>query len=156
MAIAFPLADCYVPRAMNVREIRRQNLRLLIEDSGLKQAGFAKRYDLDAVVISQILNEHRNMGHEFARKVEENVGLEPGAMDHQMSLDVKERQKIVGETTKKSNDETRLFEILAVWRSGNDDIRRMIHDAAMGAVERAKHAKRTGVVRTKPGRKGSP
>lgn len=59
---------------MDPRDIRRLALKLLIEQAG-STAEFARRHDLDATYLSQLVNGHRNMGERSARNIEAKAGL---------------------------------------------------------------------------------
>jgi hypothetical protein len=67
---------------MNSKEIRRKNLRALVErtDSG---AAFAKQADIAPSLLSQILSQNptRNIGDRLARKIEDKLGLASGWLD---------------------------------------------------------------------------
>jgi transcriptional regulator with XRE-family HTH domain len=63
---------------MNMNETRKANLRRIISKatpSG-QVADFARKYSLDPSYISQLLNEHRNIGEKSARNIEAKLGLE--------------------------------------------------------------------------------
>jgi len=65
---------------MDIREIRRENLRRLVEKFGTK-AKFGRHYDVDATYLSQILNGHRNLGEKAARKLEKSLNLNEFELD---------------------------------------------------------------------------
>lgn len=72
---------------MDISEIRRQNLLLLI-DKFKTQAEFADKIDKPASYISQLKKgknkkgKETNMGSEFARDIEKKLGLEYGWLDN--------------------------------------------------------------------------
>lgn len=80
--------------SMNINEIRKLNLRRLIERSSPsgKVADFAKTYDIDASYLSQLLNKHRTMGEKSARNIEIKVGLSAGDLDKPVSGAVAEKE----------------------------------------------------------------
>ncbi len=67
---------------MNSKEIRRKNLRALVDkaDSG---AAFAKQADIAPSLLSQILGQNptRNIGDRLARKIEDRLTLPAGWLD---------------------------------------------------------------------------
>lgn len=68
---------------MEIQEIRRNNLRSLVEQEK-SLAEFGRKHGLDAVYLGQILNTDntgRNMGERYARKMEQHLGLPQGYMD---------------------------------------------------------------------------
>lgn len=65
---------------MDIRTIRRENLRLIV-DGFKSKAEFARRYDVDPTYVSQILNGHRKLGEKAARNLEEAIRLDPLALD---------------------------------------------------------------------------
>ena len=69
---------------MKISDIRRKNLNDLIGRHGERGRiiDFAERHGLDASYISQLLNKHRGMGEKAARKIEQVIGLAPGALDN--------------------------------------------------------------------------
>lgn len=73
---------------MNSKEIRRKNLRALVNkaDSG---AAFAKQADIAPSLLSQILSQNptRNIGDRLARKIEEKLSLPPGWLDSMHGTD---------------------------------------------------------------------
>ena len=64
-----------------VRELRRKNLAAVVQQFGT-QAGLAKKLDVDSSFISQLLNGHRHMGDDVARKIERAAGKRTGWMDN--------------------------------------------------------------------------
>lgn len=67
---------------MDIKEIRRKNLRLLSEKFG-GQKPLAEAADLAANQLNHIIgpNPIRNLGEQLARKIEANVGLPLGSLD---------------------------------------------------------------------------
>ncbi len=65
---------------MENKEIRRENLRLLIEQYGTA-AALADKTEIDVTYLRNIKNGERDMGVETARKLEEKTGKSPGWMD---------------------------------------------------------------------------
>ncbi len=74
---------------MNSKEIRRKNLRELVDkaDSG---AAFAKQADMAPSLLSQILSQNpsRNVGDRLARKIEERLRLPSGWLDSAHSTEI--------------------------------------------------------------------
>ena len=66
---------------MNVKEIRRENLRLLGEKYE-KQAEFARASAIASPYMNQLISGHRDMGDKMARKLEHQLGLPENWMDH--------------------------------------------------------------------------
>ena len=68
---------------MEVRDIRRNNLLLLIRRQGGTQAEFARVAGVSPNYINQVLNswQGRGLGHQVARKIERAVGKSRGWMD---------------------------------------------------------------------------
>lgn len=68
---------------MTIKEIRTENLVLLLKQSQLTQAEFAKKVGTSAAYISQILSSkiRRYMGDMVARNIEMAFGLYKGWMD---------------------------------------------------------------------------
>ena len=70
--------------ALTINEIRKTNLLILIDEVGKKSA-IAKLADTDPAYISQVLSENpkhsRNIGEDFARKLESGCGKPRGWMD---------------------------------------------------------------------------
>lgn len=66
---------------MDIRDTRRQRLAMLVEQLG-GQAALARQVGLDRpAYLSQLLTSRRNMGHEFARRIELACDLVPGWLD---------------------------------------------------------------------------
>lgn len=71
---------------MDIRDIRRRRLKQLIaqkkSDGEVKNnADFARRHQIDTSYLSQILNGHRKIGEQAARKLEGQIGLSHGHLD---------------------------------------------------------------------------
>ncbi|WAR46936.1 hypothetical protein [Methylomonas rapida] len=70
--------------ALTINEIRKTNLLILIDEVG-KKSTIAKLADTDPAYISQVLSENpkhsRNIGEDFARKLENGCGKPRGWMD---------------------------------------------------------------------------
>lgn len=68
---------------MNIYETRRSNLTKHIDDADEfgAVAAFAKKYNLDATYVRQILNNHRKMGEKAARKFEETLKIKRGSLE---------------------------------------------------------------------------
>ena len=69
---------------MKNKDIRRANLIMLIEEgqaAGKNQREWADSLGLDPAYVSQIKNEVRDMGDEFAAKLEKSLGKRTGWMD---------------------------------------------------------------------------
>lgn len=66
---------------MEIRDLRIDNLRALVEKAG-SIAAFARQYEkVDPTYISQLLNGHRSFGEKAARNMEGRIGLTPGYLD---------------------------------------------------------------------------
>lgn len=67
---------------MDIKEIRRQNLRLLSEQYGGQRA-LAEAADLAPNQLNHIIgpNPIRNLGEQLARKIETNLGIPSGHLD---------------------------------------------------------------------------
>lgn len=69
---------------MNINQTRKANLRRIIQtETNGNIAAFAKRHDLDASYLSQLLGGHRNIGERSARNIENKAGLRHGQLDEQ-------------------------------------------------------------------------
>ncbi|AXG42187.1 MULTISPECIES: transcriptional regulator [Photorhabdus] len=66
---------------METKDIRRKNLKSLMESSDLSQASFAMRCDLSPSMISQLINGYRNLGNSLSRKIEEKLSIKRGWLD---------------------------------------------------------------------------
>ncbi|EBB2318876.1 helix-turn-helix domain-containing protein [Salmonella enterica] len=66
---------------METKNIRRTNLKHLLDVSGLSQAAFAERCGLAASVISQLVNGHRNLGDAISRRIEKSLSVKKGWLD---------------------------------------------------------------------------
>lgn len=67
---------------MDISEIRRQNLKLLIDQhAGSNQAKFGQLVDWNRSTVNQYLHGARNIGNPSARKLEKKLGLHKGWMD---------------------------------------------------------------------------
>lgn len=62
-----------------MNDIRKANLIQLIGDSTV--AEFARTHDVSQQYLTLVLNDHRNIGEKFARKIEKNASLPPGYLD---------------------------------------------------------------------------
>lgn len=69
-----------------IQATRLSNLEQLIGD--MKNADYAREYDLDASYISQLRNRHRTFGEKAARKIELYSGLPIGSLDVNPDLDI--------------------------------------------------------------------
>lgn len=67
----------------DIKQIRRQNLRKLIDDSGMTDAEFAQRCGSSPSTFSQILSAkaRRGLGDELARRIESVMNIEQGYLD---------------------------------------------------------------------------
>lgn len=66
---------------MEIRKLRIDNLRALVEKEG-SIAAFSRKYDkVDPTYISQLLNGHRSFGEKAARNMENRIGLPVGYLD---------------------------------------------------------------------------
>jgi hypothetical protein len=70
---------------LTIREIRLNNLLLLLKESGLSQSAFAVKAETSAAYISQIISikTKRNMGDFVARNIELAFKKPKGWMDNQ-------------------------------------------------------------------------
>lgn len=66
---------------MEVKDVRLNNLKLVMERGHLTQAELAIKCDLAPSLISQIMTKRRNMGATLARKLEEKLDLDEGWFD---------------------------------------------------------------------------
>ncbi|TDB41627.1 transcriptional regulator [Photorhabdus khanii] len=66
---------------METKDIRRKNLKSLMESSDLSQASFAMRCDLSPSMISQLINGYRNLGDSLSRKIEKKLDIKRGWLD---------------------------------------------------------------------------
>lgn len=62
------------------RDTRRKNLTVAVQECGT-QAALAKRLSVEASYISQMLNGHRGIGEETARKIERSLRKPRGWLD---------------------------------------------------------------------------
>lgn len=76
----------YLPKRMDIREIRRRNLALLRQQEGSIRA-LAERVDTDPNYLSQLLGSagKHHMGHAMARRLENAFGKQEGWMDRDNS-----------------------------------------------------------------------
>lgn len=66
---------------MEIRKLRIDNLRALVEKEG-SIAAFSRKHDkVDPTYISQLLNGHRSFGEKAARNMESRIGLPVGYLD---------------------------------------------------------------------------
>jgi phage repressor protein C with HTH and peptisase S24 domain len=65
---------------MDIRAIRKANLLHLVGKEETA-ADFARKVGVDPKQVSHILTGFRNMGHEIARRIEDALDMQPGAMD---------------------------------------------------------------------------
>ncbi len=68
---------------MDIKEIRRKNLRTLVMQYG-DQKGLAEAADVSPNQLNHLIgpNPIRNLGEKLARKIEANLGLQEGYLDH--------------------------------------------------------------------------
>lgn len=66
---------------MEIKDIRLENLRVILEAERLTQTELAIRCGISPSVISQIMTKRRNMGSSFARKLEGSLELTEGWFD---------------------------------------------------------------------------
>lgn len=76
---------------MDISEIRKQNLRQIIDNAisqGLAKndAEYCKKKDLEPSYISQLVNGHRNIGERSARNLEKKMGLNEGDLDQSVNI----------------------------------------------------------------------
>lgn len=78
--------------SMDIKQIRKANLIKLIgnvEKRGAA-AAFAKKYNLSPDQVRHMLTGFRAFSEGIARKFEEAIGLEPGALDRPINSDIAE------------------------------------------------------------------
>lgn len=73
------LATCYCGDAMNVKDIRRQNLVFLTKDITLEE--FEDRSGASAAYATQVINGFREMGDRYAKTIQDGLKLPAGWMD---------------------------------------------------------------------------
>ena len=61
--------------------MRIENLKALVKKEG-GAASLARRFDVDASYISQLINGHRGFGEKSARSIEEKLKLKSGWLDN--------------------------------------------------------------------------
>ena len=66
---------------MDIRDIRRERLRLLLAEAAGKQVVLAKRIKKAPAQISQWINSTRTLTEDTAREIEKEVRKPPGWMD---------------------------------------------------------------------------
>lgn len=98
--------------AMDVKQIRKANLRILIGEAG-KAAKLAKCVDTDPSYISQIISKKggREVGDEFARKLERATGKPHGWMDQDHSIETlsSEQQAILEMYNQMTDEDKKRF-----------------------------------------------
>lgn len=69
--------------SVNIYDIRKQNLGLLLRESGMPLGEFAKQTGVSAIYLTQVLSAktQRHMGDKVARRIENKRDLPPGWMD---------------------------------------------------------------------------
>jgi len=70
---------------VDIQTVRINNLRATIAGKSDNAADFARKFNLDASYISQVLNGHRGFGEKAARKFEKQAKLRPGELDETKS-----------------------------------------------------------------------
>lgn len=124
-------------------EIRKQNLLILIKEVG-KKSDLAKLADTDPAYISQVLSEKtkRNIGDDFARKLEKGCKKPRGWMDVYHSIEENKLPKDINLSALMSSasprTHTTLEAIEKAWQEGKlteEDLklldtiaRRLAHD----------------------------
>lgn len=78
----------------NIEEIRRNNLKSVIQKSGMTQNAFCKEYGLLNPNITAMLDGQRPFTEKTARKLESNIGITLGALDEHNSSDLINKNKI--------------------------------------------------------------
>jgi transcriptional regulator with XRE-family HTH domain len=78
---------------MNIIDIRKNNLRLVIANHSEKgtTAAFAKDLGYEPSQISQILTGQRNMGEKLAREIEKRAKLSEGYLDSDHTSDINDK-----------------------------------------------------------------
>lgn len=66
---------------MDIQTVRINNLKAKIAATADSTADFARKFNLDASYISQVLNRHRGFGEKAARTFEEKAGMIRGELD---------------------------------------------------------------------------
>ena len=81
----------------DLSEIRRANLRALIEKEGGSQAAFARKLGKSPQQINSMLKGQKAFGASIAREIESKLGLFPGQLDKESSAAPCVRGFLVGE-----------------------------------------------------------
>lgn len=78
---------------MDIKQIRKANLIKLIGDAEKRgaAAAFAKKYNLSPDQVRHMLTGFRPFSENIARKFEEAIGLEPGALDRELNNQIAEQ-----------------------------------------------------------------
>ncbi|WP_324030031.1 helix-turn-helix domain-containing protein [Pantoea sp. JZ2] len=71
---------------MEIKDIRLQNLKHLMNRENMTQTELALRCELSPSVISQVITGRRNLGSNLSRKIEENLRLGHGWLDVQHDI----------------------------------------------------------------------
>lgn len=71
----------------SIHEIRRENLKKLIEKFSKTNKEFSEKAGKTPQQISQILSGARNMGEKIARDIEQKIGIETGYLDIDHNVD---------------------------------------------------------------------
>ena len=68
---------------VNIYEIRRANLERKLKETGSSLADFAKRTQVSAIYLTQVLSDRtqRHMGDKVARRIESKLDLPEGWFD---------------------------------------------------------------------------
>ena len=67
-------------------DVRRENLKRLIEHLGISQAELARKTGKPQQQISNILRGSKNLGERLARYIEEKLGVEPFYLDRESNV----------------------------------------------------------------------
>lgn len=82
-------ANCYSRAVTTIKDIRRENLTLLLTEyrrDGKTQADFARALDVEPAYVSQLVTGVREIGDKTGRKVERVAGKPEGWMDRPQTL----------------------------------------------------------------------
>jgi len=78
-----------------VREIRRINLKALIENQYKNQAHFIRETGINQGLISALLRGEKTFGEVAARNIEDRAGIPPGWLDNESQTEMPEKPTFV-------------------------------------------------------------
>lgn len=76
-------SNCYKFAGMEMTEIRKSNLRMLVGRYETQYA-FAAAANMNVQYLNQLLTGKRNLGEKTARKIEKSMNLDAGWLDRAM------------------------------------------------------------------------